>query len=269
MTIIADSVRPTGYDETEASSVSTSQEAQTMLYARIKLTEPIKRHFRLKYQRNYWHSGTEFYIRQEQPGYGMVVCEGPDAGLGVPPGAAEVLETFDSLLEMAEAARAELGKEQTMTDRDAVLQAFNNIKAELEEWQSMEGDLGRGFRLGMTLAQDQLDALLKDGDAELLKLRYQSWTEGTAAPFMFRYGAEKTDDFIDRMGGLERIRDLQRRAESRLATRRFAPDDDVFEFIERDTTVQEARLLTSWLDAKDLAHESGQVRISQFVAMEI
>jgi hypothetical protein len=77
-----------------------------MLYAKIRLVAAIERTINIPCEHNYWRVGTEFFITQDHPGYGMVVYDGPDAGLGIQPEAAEIIEVYASSDEMRDAMAA-------------------------------------------------------------------------------------------------------------------------------------------------------------------
>lgn len=78
-----------------------------MLFAKIRLTEDIGRAIPQRGCNNEWPAGTEFFVRQGNPREGiMVVTGGPDAGLGVSPECAEILETFETWAEMQQSIRA-------------------------------------------------------------------------------------------------------------------------------------------------------------------
>jgi len=77
------------------------------MYALIELTTDIELAIRQRFRNNSWSAGTRFYVRQEKPEWGMVVCSPhPDAGIGVPPEAAKIIQVFDSRRKMIDAQKA-------------------------------------------------------------------------------------------------------------------------------------------------------------------
>lgn len=78
-----------------------------------------------------------------------------------------------------------------MTDknRDAALQVYSNLKAELAEWTD-DSDFHKGFRLAMTLGMDQVDGLIKGCSPEQLAERYADWVECSATPACLEMGEE-------------------------------------------------------------------------------
>jgi len=73
------------------------EKGEAILYAKIRLTEEIERAIPLSGGwNNKWSEGTEFFVRQNRPGEGMVVVGGVDAGIGIPPEAVIIIKTFDS-----------------------------------------------------------------------------------------------------------------------------------------------------------------------------
>lgn len=76
------------------------------MYAKVRLTEVIQLAIPQRYRRNEWKAGEEFYVRQGQPEDGMVALFCCDAGIGIPPDCAEILEMFDSRQEAYHAWKA-------------------------------------------------------------------------------------------------------------------------------------------------------------------
>jgi len=77
-----------------------------VLFAKIRLTEPIKRAIPQQGCNNEWPAGTVFYVRQGTPEENMVVTGGPDAGLGIFPRCAEIIDTFETRAEMRQSIEA-------------------------------------------------------------------------------------------------------------------------------------------------------------------
>lgn len=78
------------------------------MYALIELTIDIKLAIPQKFRNNHWSAGTRFLVKQEKPEWGMIVYGShPDAGIGIPPGAAKIIQVFDSYLEMINAQKEE------------------------------------------------------------------------------------------------------------------------------------------------------------------
>ena len=77
-------------------------------YYRVRLTDDIARAIPITAANNDWSSGTEFFVRHANPEWSMVVCFGPDAGLGISADLLEIVETFASYGRMRRAWQANL-----------------------------------------------------------------------------------------------------------------------------------------------------------------
>ena len=66
------------------------------MYTKVRILDDIKRAVPVRCAKNFWLAGTEFFVHQDEPGNGMVVQFGPNAGLGIRANDAEVIEVYES-----------------------------------------------------------------------------------------------------------------------------------------------------------------------------